>query len=59
MSDKGDYTDDIMGDFEPTTIEMQSSFDGSSTNKKTFMSIAIGVGVGALALYLAKRKGWI
>jgi hypothetical protein len=48
-----------MGDFEPTTIEMQSSFDGSSTNKKTFMSIAIGVGVGALALYLAKRKGWI
>jgi hypothetical protein len=59
MSDKGDYTDDIMGDFEPTTIEMQSSFDGSSTNKKTLMSIAIGVGVGALALYLAKRKGWI
>ena len=59
MSDANDYTDDIYGDFEPTTIEMQSSFDGSSTNKKTLMSIAIGVGVGALALYLAKRKGWI
>ena len=59
MSDKGDYTDDIMGDFEPTTIEMQSSFDGGSSKNKTLMSIAIGVGVGALALYLAKRKGWI
>ena len=59
MSDANDYTDDIYGDFEPTTIEMQSSFDGSSSNKKTLMSIAIGVGVGALALYLAKRKGWI
>ena len=59
MSDKGNYTDDIMGDFEPTTIEMQSSFDGGSSKNKTFMSIAIGVGVGALALYLAKRKGWI
>jgi hypothetical protein len=59
MSDKGDYTDDIMGDFEPTTIEMQSSFDGSSSKNKTLISIAIGVGVGALALYLAKRKGWI
>jgi len=59
MSDKGDYTDDIMGDFEPTTIEMQSSFDGGSSNKKVIMSVAIGVGVGALALYLAKRQGWI
>lgn len=59
MSDANDYTDDIYGDFEPTTIEMQSSFDGSSSNKKTLMSIAIGVGIGALALYLAKRKGWI
>lgn len=59
MSDANDFTADIYGDFEPTTIEMQSSFDGNSLNKKTLMSIAIGVGVGALALYLAKRKGWI
>jgi hypothetical protein len=59
MSDANDYTADIYGDFEPTTIEMQSSFDGSSSNKKTLMSSAIGVGIGALALYLAKRKGWI
>jgi hypothetical protein len=59
MSDASDYTDDIMGDFEPTTIEMQSSFDGGSSNKNVIMSVAIGVGVGALALYLAKRQGWI
>ena len=59
MSDKNDYTNDIYGDFEPTTIEMQSSFDGNSSNKKVLMSVAIGIGVGALALYLAKRKGWI
>ncbi len=59
MSDNKDYTNDIYGDFEPTTIEMQSSFDGSSSNNKKLMSVAIGVGVGALALYLAKRQGWI
>jgi len=59
MSDASDYSDDIIGDFEPTTIEMQSSFDGGSSNKNVIMSVAIGVGVGALALYLAKRQGWI
>jgi len=59
MSDASDYTNDIIGDFEPTTIEMQSSFDGGSSNKNVIMSVAIGVGVGALALYLAKRQGWI
>lgn len=59
ISDENDYTNDIMGDFEPTIIEMQSSFDGSSKNKNVLMSVAIGVGVGALALYLAKRQGWL
>jgi hypothetical protein len=59
MSDASDYSDDIIGDFEPTTIEMQSSFDGGNSNKNVVMSVAIGVGVGALALYLAKRQGWI
>jgi hypothetical protein len=59
MSDMGDYTNDILGDFEPTTIEMQSSFDGASGDKKVLMSVAIGVGVGALVLYLAKKQGWI
>lgn len=59
MSDENDYTNDIYGDFEPTIIEMQSSADGGSSKNNTLMSVAIGVGVGALALYLAKRKGWI
>jgi hypothetical protein len=52
------YGNDIYGDFEPTTIEMSSSFDGGS-NKNVVLSVVIGVGVGALALYLAKKKGWI
>ena len=52
------YGEDIYGDFEPTTIEMQSSFDGSG-DKKVLLSEVIGVGEGALALYLAKKKGWI
>jgi hypothetical protein len=53
------YENDIYGDFEPTTIEMSSSFDGGSSNKKVLLSVAIGIGVGALSLYLAKKKGWI
>jgi hypothetical protein len=52
------YGNDIYGDFEPTTIEMQSSFDGSG-DKKVLLSVVIGIGVGALALYVAKKKGWI
>ena len=52
------YGNDIYGDFEPTTIEMSSSFDGSG-DKKVLLSVVIGIGVGALALYLAKKKGWI
>ena len=52
------YGNDIYGDFEPTTIEMSSSFDGSG-DKKVLLSVVIGVGVGALALFLAKKKGWI
>jgi hypothetical protein len=53
------YGNDIDGDFEPTTIEMSSSFDGASGNKKVLISVAVGIGVGVLALYLAKRKGLI
>lgn len=52
------YGNDIYGDFEPTTIEMSSSFDGSG-DKKVLLSVIVGIGVGALALYLAKKKGWI
>lgn len=52
------YGEDIYGDFEPTTIEMQSSFDGSG-DKKVLLSVVVGVAVGALALYVAKKKGWI
>jgi hypothetical protein len=52
------YGNDIYGDFEPTTIEMSSSFDGSG-DKKVLLSVVVGIGVGALALYLAKKKGWI
>lgn len=52
------YGNDIYGDFEPTTIEMQSSFDGSG-DKKVLLSVVVGVAVGALALYVAKKKGWI
>ena len=42
---------------QPTTIEMQSSFEGDKKNN--LLSLGIGVGVGVLALYFAKRKGWI
>ena len=52
------YGNDIYGDFEPTTIEMSSSFDGSG-DKKVLLSVIVGIGVGALALYVAKKKGWI
>lgn len=56
-----DYSsDDLLTDSdEPTTIELFSNADGTNPNKKAFMSIAIGIGVGALAIYLAKKKGWI
>jgi hypothetical protein len=37
-----------------------SNFDGGSKNSgKAILSVAIGIGVGALALYVAKKKGWI
>jgi hypothetical protein len=52
------YGNDIYGDFEPTTIEMSSSFDGPG-DKKVLLSVIVGIGVGALALYVAKKKGWI
>lgn len=61
QSDKNDYTNNLYNDgSEPTTIDMFSSADGvKGSNTKVIMSIAIGIGVGALAIYLAKKKGWI
>jgi len=61
QSDNWDYSDDLLNDNpEPTTIDLYSNADGNTSKSgKAFMSIAIGIGVGALALYLAKKKGWI
>jgi hypothetical protein len=61
QSDYSDYSSDLLTDSaEPTTIDLFSNFDGNSgTTAKTVLSIAVGIGVGALAIYLAKRKGWI
>lgn len=61
QSDNWDYSDDLLNDNpEPTTIELYSNADGgASKSGKTLMSIAIGIGVGALAIYVAKKKGWI
>ena len=61
QSDKNDYTNNLYNDeYEPTLIEMFSNADGEKgSNKKVILSIAIGIGVGALAIYLAKKKGWI
>jgi len=61
QSDKNDYTNNLYNDdTEPTRIEMFSNAEGvKGSNTKVIMSIAIGIGVGALAIYLAKKKGWI
>jgi hypothetical protein len=57
-----DYnSDDLLTDSdEPTTIELFSNADGKpNPNTKALVSVVIGIGVGALAIYLAKKKGWI
>lgn len=62
QSDYADYSDDLLTDSaEPTTVELYSNADGgsSSFNSKTLISVAVGIGVGALAIYVAKKKGWI
>ena len=61
QSDYSDYSSDLLTDSaEPTTIDLFSNADGNSgTTAKTVLSIAVGIGVGALAIYLAKKKGWI
>ena len=52
-------SDDLLSDSEePTTIDLFSNADGK-TSTNTLVSVVIGVGVGALAIYLAKKKGWI
>jgi hypothetical protein len=61
QSDYSDYSNDLLNDgAEPTKIDLFSNFDGGSGNSgKVILSVAIGIGVGALALYVAKKKGWI
>ena len=61
QSDYGDYSSDLLTDSaEPTTIDLFSNFEGGSGNSgKAILSVAIGIGVGALALFVAKKKGWI
>ena len=61
QSDYSDYSNDLLNDgAEPTTIDLFSNFDGGSGKSgKVILSVAIGIGVGALALYVAKKKGWI
>ena len=61
QSDYADYSNDLLTEgAEPTTIDLFSNFDGGSKNSgKAILSVAIGIGVGALALYVAKKKGWI
>ena len=60
-SDANDYSSDLYTDgIEPTTIDLYSNADGSTkSNKKVILSIAIGIGVGVLAIYIAKKKGLI
>lgn len=63
QSDYSDYTNDFLNDGEePTTIGLYSSFDGKSkigANTNVILSVLVGVSIGALAIYLAKKKGWI
>jgi hypothetical protein len=61
QSDYADYSSDLLTDSaEPTTIDLFSNFDGGEkTNTKALVSVVIGIGVGALAIYVAKKKGWI
>jgi len=61
QSDYADYSNNLLTDgIEPTKIDLFSNFDGgSSKNGKAIVSVAIGIGVGVLALYVAKKKGWI
>jgi hypothetical protein len=60
QSDKNDYSSDLLNDgAEPTTVDLFSNLDGDGGNKKIFLSVAIGIGVGALAIFIAKKKGWI
>ena len=63
QSDASDYTDDLLNDEDqPTRIDLFSSFDGKSkigANTNVILSVVVGVSIGALAIYLAKKKGWI
>lgn len=63
QSDNSDYTNDLLNEGEePTKIDLFSSFDGKSkigANANVILSVVVGVGIGALAIYLAKKKGWI
>lgn len=61
QGDNNDLSSDLYNDGdEPTVIDLYSNADGGVfKDKKVMGSVLIGIGIGALALYLAKKKNWI
>ncbi len=63
QNDNSTYTNDLLYDGnEPTSTDLFSNLEGSSkigTNANVILSIVVGVGLGTLAIFLAKKKGWI
>lgn len=61
QGDEKDFASDLYNDGdEPTVIDLYSNLDGGIfKDKKVMGSVLIGIGIGALALYLAKKKNWI
>ena len=61
QGDEKDFASDLYNDGdEPTVIDLYSNADGGIfKDKKVMGSVLIGIGVGALILYLAKKKNWI
>jgi hypothetical protein len=61
QGDENDLAYDLYNDGdEPTVVDLYSNADGAIfKDKKVMGSVLIGIGIGALALYLAKKKNWI
>ena len=61
QGDDNDLAYDLYNDGdEPTIVDLYSNADGAVfKDKKVMGSVLIGIGIGALALYLAKKKNWI